>query len=254
MRTAQDALIGYLARIESSSIKAAVGGLLVTNRRGIPIEFRYTDPVEFSEQRRMLYPNPESETEAAALAIAASLWKSLRQKPRLLLVEELSAMRLWERLLNNGTAVTAHISRPNAEHAEENAAGHAVKLAEEDEGARLPDGAGGTIAVRSAPPSDKATRRAVQTLSEAAERMRIDEPFDRVERILRSVHDLPESETRQRAPRVLPHVLPHAAPHDPPQVSPPGRSNDAAYPEPAKPDRLPTAALASRPDLQWMRR
>ncbi len=208
MKTAQEALIGYLARIDSESRNMSAGGLLVANRRGIPIEFRYTDPVEMSEPRHLLYEDDESRMAAVSLTIAASLWKSLRQKPPILLMEEFSSARLWERISKSGTAVAVHISRARPRSMSAKA---------------FPDGDGGSIYIQTVPPSDAALDLASAQLTLAAKEMRIDEPFERVERILQSLHDLPESEKRAR------------------------ESMNAAV-------AAASAGIGKRPDLEWLQR
>ena len=90
MSATREVLLGYHAWIESPSIEMSVAGFLVTNHRGIPIEFRYTDPVEMTETQRMLYGETSHE-EALAVTMAASLWKSVQQKPGILLVEDFAA-------------------------------------------------------------------------------------------------------------------------------------------------------------------
>lgn len=206
MKTAQEALIGYMARIDSESRRMSTGGLLVANRRGIPIEFRYTAPVEMSEPRYLLYEDDESRMAAVSLTIAASLWKSLRQKPPIVLMEEFSSTRLWERVSKSGMIIAVHISRAKPR-------GMSAKA--------FPDGDDGSIYIQAVPPSDAALDLASAQLTLAAKEMRIDEPFERVERILQSLHNLPESEKRAR------------------------ESTDEA-PAPA--------GIAKRPDLEWLQR
>lgn len=208
MKTAEEALIGYLARIDSESRNMSAGGLLVANRRGIPIEFRYTDPVEMSEPRHLLYEDDESRMAAVSLTIAASLWKSLRQKPPILLMEEFSSSRLWERVSKSGTFIAVHVSRAKPRGMDAKA---------------FPDGGDGSVYMQAVPPSDAALDLASAQLTLAAKEMRIDEPFERVERILQSLHSLPESEKRARE-----------------------STNEASTAAPA--------GIAKRPDLEWLRR
>lgn len=200
--TTQDVLFGYIGWIHRS---ASVGALLVTNRRGFPVEFRYTEPVEISEVQRLLHPQG-SLIETLAETMGRSLWDATERKPRLLLVEDVSFVRFWEELPSSEQGVLA-----------------CVEIAP-DESYHLPERKG-TVVV----PVESGSRRLLrahvlperpevlegvrQMFAEASEKMRLDEPFERIETVLRALHRLPPTESRRRSVREgKPPELPSSTP------------------------------------------
>ncbi len=199
MSATREVLLGYHAWIESPSNEMSVAGFLVTNHRGIPIEFRYTDPVEMTETQRMLYGETSHE-EALAVTMAASLWKSVQQKPGILLVEDFSAARLWEHLAGRQETRVAHL----------HAAPDGVFLPELPGRVVLPVEADGErmAALQSVPADPAALATLEGVLGDASHTMRLDEPFERVEAILRGIHNLQAGEGRRRSAAVEPE--PHS--------------------------------------------
>ncbi|MEO2004963.1 MAG: hypothetical protein ABGY41_12790 [Candidatus Poribacteria bacterium] len=190
MSATREVLLGYHAWIESASKGISVAGFLVTNHRGIPIEFRYTDPVEMTETQRMLYGETNHE-EALAVTMAATLWKSVQQKPRIILVEDFAAGRLWEHLAGRNETWVAHLHVASDDMYLPDLAGRAVLPVEAD---------GDTMAaVQSTPAKAEALAEIQATLSAASATMRLDEPFERIEAILKGIHDLQDDEHRRRS-------------------------------------------------------
>ncbi|MBT3268199.1 hypothetical protein HN371_13655 [Candidatus Poribacteria bacterium] len=190
MSAIREVLLGYHAWIESPSKEMSVAGFLVTNHRGIPIEFRYTDPVEITETQRMLYGETNHE-EALAVTMAASLWKSVQQKPGVLLVEDFAAARLWEHLAGRQETRVAHLHLAPADVFLPELPGRVVMPVEAD-GERL-------AAIQAVPTDPGALAQIESTLTDASSTMRLDEPFERIEAILRGIHDLQDGEGRRRS-------------------------------------------------------
>lgn len=190
MSAIREVLLGYHAWIESPSKEMSVAGFLVTNHRGIPIEFRYTDPVEITETQRMLYGETNHE-EALAVTMAASLWKSVQQKPGVLLVEDFAAARLWEHLAGRQETRVAHLHLARADVFMPELPGRVVMPVEAD-GERM-------AAIQSVPADPAALAEVESALTDASSTMRLDEPFERIEAILRGIHDLQDSEGRRRS-------------------------------------------------------
>jgi len=182
----QDLLFGYLTWIQSPSLNASVAGLLVTNHRGLPIEFRYTEPVEVSETQRLLHPDGQL-TDAMAATIGRSLWASVEQKPRYLLVEDASLSGVWD-----------HMAAPGIVARLEVAPSDDFQLPEHRGAVLVPVEGGSKRLVRAhvTPDGDDALQEMERALNNAAGKMRIDEPFERIEAILRAIHKLPANEER----------------------------------------------------------
>jgi len=75
------AKIGYILANEMGE-DTFIGGLLVTDQKGFPIEFRYTDPVTPSALQRVIYGNA-LDRYLIVEVIARSLIESVTDKPDL---------------------------------------------------------------------------------------------------------------------------------------------------------------------------
>jgi hypothetical protein len=81
-----DYLIGYLAYYLSPQ-KAYYGGLLVTNTRGVPREFRHSEAVKPSRLQSTLYGD-SLESSLGADALGPALYDALGAKPDVLLLDQ----------------------------------------------------------------------------------------------------------------------------------------------------------------------
>ena len=82
-----DPLIGYLAHFVTSDQNHYFGGILTTDLRGIPKEFKHTEAVKPSRTQTILYGDT-LELAIGTDAIAPALYASLSRKPNLLLIEK----------------------------------------------------------------------------------------------------------------------------------------------------------------------
>jgi hypothetical protein len=78
--------IGYLM-VSSPVPNVYVGGLMVTDNRGLPVEFRYTEPIQPTKIQQVLYGQVLS-TYIKREVILETLLKSMESKFKCLLVED----------------------------------------------------------------------------------------------------------------------------------------------------------------------
>lgn len=84
-----DYLIGYLAHFYSAQHRAYYGGLLVTDTRGVPKEFRHSEAIRPSRLQQSLYGD-SLEPALGSDALAPSLYDALTLRPHLLCIEKQS--------------------------------------------------------------------------------------------------------------------------------------------------------------------
>lgn len=82
----QEARIGYLF-VASPIANAYIGGLMIVDGRGLPIEFRYTEPIQPTKIQQVLYGSVLSRYIKTEV-ILETLLKSLDTKPQLLIVND----------------------------------------------------------------------------------------------------------------------------------------------------------------------
>ncbi len=80
-----EALLGYFAYI-STPQRAYYGGLLVTNTRGVPKEFRHSEAIKPSRLQATLYGD-SLEASLGTDALAPALYDELTEKPTVLLMD-----------------------------------------------------------------------------------------------------------------------------------------------------------------------
>ncbi len=191
MKPANDLLLGYYATMDGASEDALVAALLVTNQYGLPVEFRYTEPVTTTDTQRTLYGSSDLEG-ACAVSMAASLWRSVQARPRVVFVEDATAMRFWEHLGGRHSALVARLEPLTKDvHAHGPSDGLVVRC----EAAEA-----GRARVRLLSGRQSEDDEWEGLLAHAADTMNLEEPFARVEAILRSLHKLPESRAMRRTP------------------------------------------------------
>jgi hypothetical protein len=82
-----DTLLAYLLTQSTDSRDAYMGAVMVTDARGLPVEFRYTQPVRPTRLQRVLYGGALEEYLRADV-IGACLLKDLKSRPTAALVRE----------------------------------------------------------------------------------------------------------------------------------------------------------------------
>jgi len=87
--------IGYLESREFNG--QFLGGLLVVDAQGIPVEFQYTEPVVPDKIQRIIYGKSMNRYLKAEV-IARTLWKNLSNKPGLLVVNDNLLFSIWQEL------------------------------------------------------------------------------------------------------------------------------------------------------------
>jgi len=86
MRQEGDYLLGYFAYLQTRQ-HAYYGGLLVTNTRGVPQEFRHSEGVKPTWIQTALYGD-SLESSLGMDALAPALYGALTEKPDILLIDE----------------------------------------------------------------------------------------------------------------------------------------------------------------------
>jgi hypothetical protein len=83
---AQDCRLGYLL-VSSPATNVYIGGLMVVDGRGLPVEFRYTEPIQPTRIQQILYGSVLSRYIKTEV-ILETLMKSLESSPHLLVVND----------------------------------------------------------------------------------------------------------------------------------------------------------------------
>lgn len=85
---------GYLV-VQADEGGTYVGGLMVTDGNGLPVDFRFTDPITPTRLQRALYGGA-LDRYLRADVVAATLLRSVEQRPTMVLVEEEDLLSLPE--------------------------------------------------------------------------------------------------------------------------------------------------------------
>lgn len=88
-----------IAYLDSRKIEGKfIGGLLSVDERGIPVEFKYTDPVVPNELQKILYGS-SIDTYLKGELIAKTLLKKMEKKPDFVFVHDPELLEVDDRLL-----------------------------------------------------------------------------------------------------------------------------------------------------------
>lgn len=165
---------GYLV-VRVGEDGSYTGGLMVTDRHGLPLDFRYTDPVTPSRLQRALY-GTALDRYLRSEVVLKTLLGAVQQRPALLLVED-------ERLLDEeisgcpvvfaGASRAAPLGEPGTLHEE----GESVYLAQVDAGSA-------PLRVAMAAARAAEVSGVVGSLVELSQSMDVLEPADRVRQAL----------------------------------------------------------------------
>ena len=157
-------MIGYLSvkKIDGKHI----GGILVVDKRGIPVEFKYTDPVVPTELQKILYGS-SLETYLHADIIATSLLGKLENNPIVILTDHPDLVEVDKRVL---------LVSESTERVE--------NTKEIGEGEYLIPFQGRAIRIVS---KEKPSQEVLEKIKEISEELDIMEPFERLDRALRYV-------------------------------------------------------------------
>ena len=86
MKSLSDTQLGYLL-VAMPVPQVYIGGLMVVDGRGLPLEFRYTEPIQPSKLQQILYGAVLSQFIKTEV-ILETLVKSLESKPQLLVIND----------------------------------------------------------------------------------------------------------------------------------------------------------------------
>jgi hypothetical protein len=188
MANTAKACIGYLLSIEIAD-DVFMGGAMVTDSFGLPLEFRYTDPVRATKLQKVLYGGV-LETYIQTDVVLSGLLDSLEQKPPLYVVNDLSFVPVLDAKGRVAIFLSEAHSQPLAEMGASNIVSPSEIMIQLT-------ATGGPMRVHCAPghasesPAAKSTKQAeiIKTIVEAAKTMDVTEPLRRVEKALRMVWD-----------------------------------------------------------------
>ena len=183
--TAGKLSIGYVLSLAVAD-SVFMGGAMVTDAYGLPLEFRYTEPVRATKLQRILYGDV-LEKYIHSDVIAANLVGRLEQKPDLMLVADPALLPALEAGGRKGAVLSPGRVPPLKEY------GAQQDAAEGDFFLQLTDN-GGPVRVRltSADPAKKA--EVARILTESGRTMDTLEPLARVEAAVRMLwEDAPEA-------------------------------------------------------------
>jgi hypothetical protein len=152
-----------------------VGGLMVTDRHGLPLDFRYTDAIKPTRLQKALYGGV-LDRYLRSEVVLRTLLGALSEKPTLLLVED---DRLLDEEVPGITVLSASPSRADR-------LGARGEIREESPGVFLvqADDEQSPLRVAVAPEANGAAAAATEALVALAETMDLLEPADRVRRAL----------------------------------------------------------------------
>lgn len=153
---------------------------MVTDSFGLPLEFRYTEPVRATKLQRVLYGDV-LETYIQTDVILANLLDRLEQKPPLFIVSDSLFLGALERSGRSVVWLASTRGTPLKEH------GATQEIAESEFLLQLGE-AGGPTRVKCAAPSGEgrlSKNEITALLSEAAKSMDVLEPLRRVEAAVR---------------------------------------------------------------------
>lgn len=178
--------VGYVLSLAVAD-NVFMGGVMVTDGAGLPLEFRYTEPVRATKLQRILYGDV-LEKYIHCDVVAANLVGRLEQKPDLFLVADPGLLPTLHGAGRKAAALLPGRAAPLKEYGAEQEAGDGDFLLQ------LSDN-GSPARVRVAPGVDAARRAEVsRALVEIARTMDPLEPLARVEAAVRMLWDeVPET-------------------------------------------------------------
>jgi hypothetical protein len=165
---------GYLV-VRVGDDGSYTGGLMVTDRHGLPLDFRYTDPVTPTRLQRALY-GTALDRYLRSEVVLKTLLGAVQQRPALLLVED---ERLLDEEISGCPVVFAGSSRAAP-------LGEPGTLQEEGESVYLAQVDAGSAPLRVAMAASRAAEISgvVGSLVDLAQSMDVLEPADRVRQAL----------------------------------------------------------------------
>ncbi len=172
--------IGYVLSLAVAD-SVFMGGVMVTDAYGLPLEFRYTEPVRATKLQRVLYGDV-LEKYIHGDVIAGNLVGRLEQKPDLLLVADPALLPALEAAGRRSAALSPSRVGPLKEYGAQQDAGEGEFFLQlSDSGSPLRVRLAGADAARKA--------EAARVLTDAGRTMDVLEPLARVETAVRMLWD-----------------------------------------------------------------
>ena len=176
--------VGYVLSLMVAE-QVFMGGAMVTDTSGLPLEFRYTEPVRATKLQRVLYGDV-LEKYIHGEVIAANLIGRLEQKPDLFVVADPSLLPVLHTSGRKAVALAPTRLAPLKEHGAEQETADGESLLQLSSG-------GSPVRVRVGP--DAAPRaELLRSLTDMGRLMDLLEPLARVEAAIRMLwEDVPET-------------------------------------------------------------
>lgn len=166
-------LLGY--GVVDKSIETFLGGIMVTNSTGLPVEFRYTEPLTPTRIQKVLY-GEVLETYIKGEVILKSLLESLESTPEIVIVNE-------ESLLDMPVLSVPVISISETRLKPLDSISSIQKMGSKEYLLQVND-AGSPVRVKIVEGNKNGTERINSMLVKAGEAMDITEPLERVHEAL----------------------------------------------------------------------
>ena len=178
--------VGYVLSLMVAE-QVFMGGAMVTDASGLPLEFRYTEPVRATKLQRVLYGDV-LEKYIHGEVIAANLIGRLEQKPELFVVSDPSLLGVFQTAGKKVAALVPTRVAPLKELGAEQETGDGESLVQLGE-------SGSPVRVRLGPEIDSVRRAEIlRILVDAGRAMDVMEPLARVEAAIRMLwEDVPET-------------------------------------------------------------
>jgi len=171
----KDFFIGYLYVSSQSDKDMYIGAAMITDLRGIPVEFKYIEPIRPSKLEKILYGNA-IEAYLKEELILQNLLKSIEKKPEVLICQDVSLIAPARSLLKtNVISIERYAGSPLESKGvfERLPDGESLLLQVEEVGPPIRVHFGST-------PQDVEVEAVLHALEEAASFMDLFEPFQRI--------------------------------------------------------------------------
>ncbi len=184
--------VGYVLSMAVAD-NVFMGGAMVTDMQGLPLEFRYTEPVRATKLQRVLYGDV-LEKYIHGDVVAANLISRLEQKPELFLVGDAALLPAFVAAGKKAVLLLPTRLPPLKEWGAE-------QIVADDEMLLQVSETGSPIRVRFAADVDAARKaEAVRSLADISRTMDALEPLARLESAVRMLwEDVPETPVADRA-------------------------------------------------------
>jgi hypothetical protein len=177
-------LLGYLTAVEVQT-SLFIGAAMSTDSFGLPVEFRYTEPVRATRLQRILYGSALHRYLCREV-IASTLLQAMETQPAVWIVQDEVLLEPLEAMSAPVVMLFATSMAPMTDLG-------ATMPAGEDEMLVQLSLAGAPVRVRFGNPDTDLQRRAIEVLTAAAHSMDVLEPLTRLQQAVRTLQEEQEA-------------------------------------------------------------